>query len=218
MIDGIQVKVCGITSLVDADFADRCGADYLGVIFYPGSPRYVSAAQYDAMAERMPPRRRVAVSVEPALEELKRQEAAGLDRFQVHFRLETPIRQVAAWSEAVGPDRLWLAPKLPPGSELPEELLPLAKTFLLDGYRADKFGGTGRTSDWDLYRRLAAAHPEKRWILSGGLSPENIGPALAGTGAKFVDVNSGVESAPGVKDHAKLKAFIVGLHRAVTKA
>ena len=65
MIDGIRFKVCGLTSLVDAEFADRCGADYLGFIFYPKSPRFISLEQFRAMAPRLPDRRKVAVSVEP---------------------------------------------------------------------------------------------------------------------------------------------------------
>ena len=63
---------------------------------------------------------------------------------------------------------------------------------------------------------MQAAHPKKTWILAGGLNPENIAEALAQSGAKFVDVNSGVEAAPGVKDHAKLKQFAVNIHRART--
>lgn len=216
MIDGVQLKVCGITSLVDADLADRCGADYLGIIFYPASPRYVSPAHYAAMAERLPPRRRVAVFVEPSAEQLAAADAAGFDRFQIHFRVEAGESGARAWSDAVGSDRLWLAPKLAPGTALPEALLPLAKTFLLDGYRADRFGGTGVTTNWANFGRLRREHPGHRWVLSGGLNAENIGAALSATGATFVDVNSGVESAPGVKDLETLKAFVVSIHRAKT--
>lgn len=216
MIDGVQLKVCGITSLVDAEWADKCGADYLGINLYPGSPRYVTAAHYAAMAERLPERRRVAVSVEPTVDELKAQDAAGFDRFQIHFRLEGWEAKAAAWGDAVGKNRLWLAPKLPPGTALPESLLALAQTFMLDGYRSDRFGGTGQTSDWEEFRRLRETHPDKTWLLAGGLDPANIGRALAETGARFVDVNSGVESAPGVKDLEKLKAFVAAIHRSRT--
>jgi len=217
MIDGVQLKVCGLSSLVDAEWADKCGVDYLGFIFYPKSPRYVSHAQYAAMDSRLPERKRVAVSVEPELGELRWFIDQGFDRFQIHFRAELPAARVAEWSELITVDKLWLAPKIPPGSPFPVETLPLARTFLLDTFQADKFGGTGKTGDWGHYRALKAQHPEKTWILSGGLNPENIGEALKATDARFVDVNSGIESAPGVKDLAKLKSFCVAVHQARAK-
>ncbi|MSU22945.1 MAG: phosphoribosylanthranilate isomerase [Opitutus sp.] len=214
MIDGLRFKVCGLTSLVDADFADRCGADYLGFIIYPKSPRAISLETYRAMAARLPERKKVAVTVEPTPGELVAINAAGFDFFQVHFRSETPAALVASWAETVGSDRLWLAPKLPPGVDLPAALLPLAKFFLLDTFHAEKFGGTGATGDWGKFARHQQMHAGKTWILSGGLTPENISEAVRASGARFVDVNSGVESAPGVKDHAKLKAFVIALQRA----
>ncbi|HZZ59299.1 MAG TPA: phosphoribosylanthranilate isomerase [Opitutaceae bacterium] len=216
MIEDVQLKVCGITSLADAAAAAACGADFLGFNFYPPSPRYVSPESYAAMAGRLPACRRVAILVEPTIEELRAQEAAGFGRFQIHFRTADAEAQVAAWGEAVGHERLWLAPKLPPGTSVPETLLPLADAFLVDGYKSDLFGGTGQTSDWTQFRRLREAHPKKTWILSGGLSPANIGQALAESGARFVDVNSGVESAPGVKDSAKLKALVTAIRNGLT--
>jgi phosphoribosylanthranilate isomerase len=216
MIDGIRLKVCVLTSLVDAEFADRCGVDYLGFIFYPKSPRHISLETYRAMAARLPERKKVAVSVEPTLAELAEMSSAGFEFFQIHFRHELPATAIASWAETVGVERLWLAPKLPPGTDVPAALLPLAKSFLLDAFHAEKFGGTGATGDWTKFARHQQKHPEKTWILSGGLAPENIGEALRASGARFVDVNSGVESAPGVKDHAKLKSFAVALHRAAT--
>lgn len=214
MIDGIQMKVCGITSLGDADWAATCGADYLGINLFPGSPRYVNPAKFAALAEGLSGRRRVAVSVEPTVEELRRQDAAGFDRFQIHFRPEAAAAQLPAWAETVGRDRLWLAPKLAPGTPLPASLLEQAQVFMLDGYKSGQFGGTGVFSDWGEFRRLRQAHGGKTWILAGGLSPDNIERALAETDARFVDVNSGVESSPGVKDPEKLKAFVAAMRRA----
>jgi len=217
MIDGIRFKVCGLTSLVDAEFADRCGADYLGFILHAKSPRCVTLPQFKAMAARLPERRKVAVSVEPARDELAAMAAAGFDFFQIHFRPETPLATVAAWSEAVGAERLWLAPKLPPASDVAAEWLPLAKFFLLDAFQTDVFGGSGKTGDWEKFARHRTSHPAKTWILAGGLSSENIGEALRASGARFVDVNSGVEATPGVKDHEKLNRFVVRLHEAATR-
>jgi phosphoribosylanthranilate isomerase len=214
MIDGIRFKVCGLTSLVDAEFADRCGADYMGFNFHPESPRKISLDQFMAMAPRLPERKRVAVTVEPSETALKAMIDAGFDRYQIHFRGDLPLSKVEEWSQAVGADRLWLAPKLPPGTALPAGLLPLAETFLMDTYQSEGFGGSGRTGDWKSFAISRQSHPSKTWILAGGLGPENIGLALAESGARFVDVNSRVEAAPGVKDHSKLKAFVLAIHRA----
>ncbi len=218
MIDGIRFKVCGLTSHVDAEFADRCGADYLGFILYPKSPRHIALETYRAMAARLPDRRKVAVSVEPTVAELSAMKAAGFDFFQIHFRHDLPAETVAAWSAEVGADHLWLAPKLPPAVDVPVALLPLAEFFLLDTFHADKFGGTGATGDWPKFARHQQAHSDQWWILSGGLNADNIGEALRSSGAKFIDVNSGVESAPGVKDQEKLKRFVVRSHEAATTA
>ena len=113
MIDGTQIKVCGLTSLVDADFADACGVDYLGFILHARSPRHIPLAQYRSMEGRLPERRKVAVSVEPSREELLAMRDAGFDRFQVHFRHDLPIAAIEGWSATVGTESLWLAPKLP---------------------------------------------------------------------------------------------------------
>jgi phosphoribosylanthranilate isomerase len=206
--------VCGLTSLVDADAADKIGADYLGFILYPQSPRGITLTQYLAMKDRLPPRKKVVVCVEPAAADLAAYAGAGFDCFQIHFSTDTPAYLVASWAETVGLARLWLAPKLPPGQDVKPEWLPLADTFLLDTFHADKFGGTGETGDWEKFKRHHESHPGTTWILSGGLNPDNIAAAVAATGVKFIDVNSGVEQAPGIKSPTKLQAFVLALHNA----
>lgn len=218
MIDGIRFKVCGITSLVDAHLADRVGADYIAFNFYPKSPRFVSPTVFAAMAPNLPDRPKVAVFVEPSVEDLHQALALGFDRCQVHFGDAVPTETVRTWSHAVSPKRLWLAPKLPPGRDPVPEHLPLADTWLIDTFVADSFGGSGKLGDWPKFRRLRDAHPNKTWVLAGGLNPANIGAALESSDARFVDVNSGVETSPGVKDEAKLKAFVVAIHRAKTES
>jgi len=206
MIGGIRVKVCGLTSAEDAAAAAGIGADFLGFILYPKSPRFLPLAQFAALRDRLPALPKVAVMVAPTEAELNAAIAAGFDFFQIHFPVTEPAGARAAAAK-LGPSRLWLAPKLPPGTELPAELLPLADTWLLDTYRADSFGGSGHTGDWTKFRREREAYPTKTWILAGGLSPENVAAALAATGALVIDVNSGVELAPGRKDPAKLAAL-----------
>ena len=211
MINGIRLKVCGLTTLVDAALADRCGADFLGFVLYPRSPRHVTLAQFRAMAPNLPDRKKVAVIIEPTMVQLKEVATAGFDFVQVHFPVGLPPATVAAWSAEVGPDRLWLAPKLPPDVDIPAFLLPLAAAFLFDAFQAETFGGSGRTADWTKFRRHREMFPDRDWILAGGLNPDNISVALEATGARFVDVNSGVEVSPGVKDPAKLSAFVACL-------
>ena len=214
MINGIRLKVCGITSLVDADAADAIGADYLGFIFYPKSPRWVSNPQFKAMQDRLPPRKKVAVSVDPTIVDLAKQVELGFDFFQVHFNPQTPAPVIASWGRTVGLTRLWLAPRLPAEIDVYPELLPLAETFLLDTFHPDKMGGTGETGDWAKFKRHREVNPAKHWILSGGLNPSNVAEAVAATGARWLDANSGVEQAPGIKSPAKLQAFVLALHNA----
>lgn len=217
MISGIRLKVCGLTSLVDAEAADAIGADFLGFILYSKSPRHVTLTQFSAMIARLPPGRRpVAVMVEPEPAELAAAAGAGFAAVQLHFRAETPLEQVRAWSDQIGTERLWLAPKLPPGRAFSSDWLPLARTFLVDTFHAAGFGGSGQTGDWEAYARLRTAHPEHHWILAGGLKPENVAEALLRSGARWIDVNSGVESAPGVKDAAKLRACADAIRAAAT--
>jgi phosphoribosylanthranilate isomerase len=214
MISGVQFKVCGLTSALDAAAAHACGAAYLGFILYPQSPRFVSFEQIKAMAPELPAGRRVAVLVEPDPGALQALQGLGFAFFQVHFRHDLPRRRLEEWGHAVGTQALWLAPKLPSEAEIPEAWLPLTQGVLLDTFDRKLYGGTGRTGDWAKFRRLSEAHPEKTWVLSGGLTPENVGDALKVTGARIVDVSSGVESAPGVKDHGLLKAFAESVHGA----
>jgi phosphoribosylanthranilate isomerase len=207
MINGIQLKICGITSLVEAEAAARIGADFLGFILYPKSPRYIPLVTFAGMSPRLPPSRKVAVMVRPTTEELTTVRDGGFDFFQLYFDPDDDRNLVESWGCFVTPDRLWLAPRLAPDQAFPDWLLPRADTFLIDTFRKDSFGGSGETGDWDRFRNLQSAHPEKKWVLAGGLGPDNIWEALARSGAKIVDANSGVELSPGVKDPDKLQAL-----------
>jgi phosphoribosylanthranilate isomerase len=211
MINRIRLKVCGLTSLVDAERAARAGADYLGFVLYAKSPRSVTLEQYRAMAPRLPDRWKVAVTVDPTAAELREIAEAGFDFVQAHFAAGVFPAGAATWAAGAGNERLWLAPRLAPESDIPAAVLSLANTFLFDAFVADKFGGSGKTADWTKFRRHREAMPEKTWILAGGLNPENISIALKVTGARIVDVNSGIEAGPGAKDPARLAAFVARL-------
>ncbi len=212
MINGVHLKVCGLTRAEDAAAAANLGADYLGFIFYPKSPRHVGVERFASLRGHLPTGvKRVAVCVSPTSAELAELATLGFDAFQVHFPADTAPGIVNSWAETVGVSRLWLAPKLPPTEDVRPEWLTVAAAVLLDTFHADKFGGTGETGDWAKFRRHAEAYPRTTWILSGGLRPENVRAARAATGARFLDVNSGVESAPGLKDAAKLAALAAAL-------
>lgn len=216
MINGIHVKICGLTSPEDALAARRIGADFLGFILWPKSPRAVPLEKFAEIKKHLPtPPKKIAVMVEPGIADLSNALAAGFDRVQAHFRHSTPLSRVREWSDIAGAEKLWLAPKLPPEAGVLPEWLPLADAFLMDTFRAGagEFGGTGATGDWSKFARHRAAHPEKLWILAGGLTPDNAGEAIDASGARFIDVNSGVESSPGVKDHAKLDALARALRQ-----
>jgi len=211
MINSVRFKVCGLTSLVDAVTADACGADYLGFIFYPKSPRYISLESYHAMAAHLPHKPRVAVTVEPTNDDLVRLKTEGFDYFQLHFPLSTPLARIEAWSALVTPEKLWLAPRVPPGERIEPATYALASTFLFDTYQAGTYGGTGQAGDWKAFARLQDDHPRLNWILAGGLTADNIIAALNVTKARMVDVNSGIESVPGIKSAEKLQRFCEAL-------
>jgi phosphoribosylanthranilate isomerase len=208
MINGIRVKVCGLTSLVDAEAAAAAGADFLGFIFHPKSPRCLSLEAFQAMRPKLPDRKKVAVVVYTDMAELERYKDAGFDFVQLHFPNDTPFFEAALWTEIIPPAQLWLAPRVPPGKEMDPAFFPLADHVLVDTYHDAGFGGSGKTGDWAEFARLRERFTKVTWILAGGLNPENIGAALKASGAQIVDVNSGIEASPGVKDHAKLNAFM----------
>jgi phosphoribosylanthranilate isomerase len=216
MINGIQLKICGLTTLADALAADKIGAGYLGFILWPKSPRYIPPEAFGEFSAKLPMgRKKVAVLVEPSLSDLRQAKAAGFDRMQIHFHHTTPLTRVCEWPNATGAKNLCLAPKLPADANIPPEWLPLADAFLLDAFDATpgQYGGTGRASDWKKFARHRVENPGNLWILAGGLTPENIAEAVHETGARFVDVNSGVETTPGVKDHEKLQALARALRQ-----
>ena len=205
-----KVKICGLRDAAAARLAADCGADLLGFITFPRSPSHLEPEVFRTFAGDLPPVPKVSVRVRPSLEELLA-DRDDFDFFQIHFPLETPEEEIAAWSKILTPAALWLAPKLPPGVPFPEHLLSLAETIFIDTYRPDKYGGTGETGDWKRFAALRERWPEKRWILAGGLNPDNVASAVRATGASWIDLKSGVESETGVKDPAKLRALFANL-------
>lgn len=201
----VEVKICGLTREADVDLAVELGADFFGFIVYPKSPRGLTIERAVELARRVPEGRRVLVDVETGAEELERYRGAGFDYFQIHTGLDLGLATLAAWSGLAGRERLWIAPRIKPGETFPRMVLEFADTVLLDTYHADRVGGTGETGDWEGFALQKGMHPQVKWVLAGGLNPQNVLAAIAASGAERVDLNSGVESEPGVKHPEKLR-------------
>lgn len=197
-----KLKVCGITTLADALMCVECGAAYLGFNFYPKSPRYIEPAAARAIIEQLPAHiESVGVFVnEPSPEAVLRiMTASGVTIAQLHGD-ETPD-----YCAAVGAERVIKALRVGPDF-FPKQVLDYPATaILLDAFDKRLYGGTGKTVAWDVAREAAQY---VTLFLAGGLSPDNIVEAVQAVAPFAVDVNSGVESAPGVKDAATLKALV----------
>jgi phosphoribosylanthranilate isomerase len=197
----IHVKICGITSLEDAHAAVDSGADALGFVFYPPSPRYVTPKQAEQIIRTLPPFvTTVGLFVDVTLEAVSETVArCGLDRVQLHGR-ETPefCRQITR--PVIKAIRIKNAESLTHVADY------IVSAYLLDAYVEGALpGGTGASFSWEL---AARAKPFGPIILAGGLTPENVEIAIDQVRPYGVDVSTGVECAPGVKDHRKVRQFI----------
>jgi len=204
-----EIKICGITRLEDALYAAACGADAIGFIFHPASPRYITPERARAIIARLPEGiATVGIFVNRKREVIEQTvEACGIDLIQLHGD-ESP-----AYCRLFPPERVIKA--VSPGTS--EELRALdayqVRALLIDARDANRYGGTGKRTDWDL----AAKIRERRLlILAGGLNPGNIEEALAIVAPQAVDINSGCELAPGIKDHARMRQMI-GMIRGMTQ-
>lgn len=208
-----RIKVCGITRPQDAELALELGADYLGLNVYAKSPRSVNEKQLKQLLEIIPPGKRVLVDVATATDQLELYLTHCFDAYQIHFDLEVSMATVAAWSGIVGQHAFWAAPRIPPSErDFPQILMEFTDTLLLDAFDRHKYGGTGKAgANWQRFLDCTVLYQHKRWILAGGLAPANIAKALSFTQAEMVDVNSGIESAPGIKDPAKMREFFAAV-------
>lgn len=217
------VKICGITRRDDALVALEAGAAALGIVLAAGSPRFVApwdaAALLAAVREAAAPRAFLAVAVLDRLDVAAARhaiETLGFDRVQLHPGGATVATLRAtleafdlAGAPACGPGpattRAWGALGVRDQASLAgAETLP-CEAVLLDAWAPDAAGGTGRTFEWTLAEGLARA---RRVVLAGGLTPANVGAAIAQVRPWMVDVSSGVEAGPGVKDPARVRAFM----------
>jgi phosphoribosylanthranilate isomerase len=196
-----RIKLCGVTRPEDACLAVTLGVDALGFVFWPCSPRHVTAAQAAAIASTLPPMIwTVGVFVDQPLEDIRRIAAeVGLGAVQLHGDeppdswVGVPGVCIKAVGTGAGVDPASIA-------AWPAEVYPLVDA--LDPVRR---GGTGRPADWAAAAVIARIRPT---LLAGGLDASNVGDAIARVRPYAVDVSSGVERSPGIKDPSRLRAFV----------
>jgi phosphoribosylanthranilate isomerase len=203
-----RVKICGVTRLEDAQQAVELGAAALGFNFYPRSPRYIEPAAARAIVRSLPPLIAtvgVFANEAEAGHVVSVAREAGVSTIQVHGpRLPDLHELLSAFA-------LVVAVPVREGFKSEELRKFKPSAYLLDAFDPDRPGGTGKTFDWNAAREAKQYGPI---ILAGGLTPENVGRAVRVVRPFAVDVASGVESAPGIKDPAKLRTFFAAVAEA----
>ena len=205
----MRVKICGLTSRENALEAIRLGADALGFNLYPGSKRHLALDREAEWIRALPPFvTRAAVLVNASLDEALRVAAhAAIDIVQFHG--DEDEAYCAKFAEAGRP--FIKALRLRDAASIASAPHFSTENLLLDADAGGAFGGTGTLIDLGLAAECVRRHPGLKFILAGGLKPENVANAVR-TGRPYaVDVASGVESAPGIKDAGKMRAFIGAL-------
>lgn len=195
-----KVKICGITSVDDARVAVDAGADLIGLIFYPPSPRYVTPQQAQTIVASLPAQvETVAVFVDESVQTVRHiAQESGVQIVQLHGH-ESPMMCQQLARRVIKTFRFT--------AQVQPEMMAhyTVEAFLIEGFHADSYGGGGAQADWP---RVAQLHPYGRIILAGGLTPTNVQEAIRLVQPYAVDVCSGVEAAPGKKDRDKVRAFV----------
>ncbi|HKQ73480.1 MAG TPA: phosphoribosylanthranilate isomerase [Blastocatellia bacterium] len=197
----VKLKVCGVTSLEDARAAIDCGAEYLGFNFYPKSPRYIAPPSARAIIERLP---EDVIGVGVFVNEASPDDVAEILRVSGTRLAQLHGDESPAYCASVGAERVIKAFRVGDDFDARCVLDYPASAILLDAFDPKLYGGTGRTANWSIAREAAKL---TKVFLAGGLSPENIIEAIRSVEPFAVDVNSGVESAPGRKDASKLQSL-----------
>jgi phosphoribosylanthranilate isomerase len=193
------VKICGITRLEDALAAVDAGANAIGFVFWPTSPRFIDPHRARAIAARLPPfvtpvglfvnQPREYVGGVASLVRLGAVQLHGDETPEFAASMATPVIRALPLEKA----QAW----------------PEGATLLIDAHDPVQRGGTGRTIDWVAAAAVAA---RRRMLLAGGLTPDNVAAAIARVHPFGIDVSSGVERAPGIKDHQRIKALFEAVH------
>jgi len=197
----VRVKICGITNPDDAVFAAEAGADALGFVFYRNSRRFIEPEKVADIISILPPfTKSVGVFVDADIEQIRSYtDLSGVDIVQLHGN-ETPD-----FCNGLGMNHI-KAVRIVDRKSLQELKYYKTNLILLDNYSNESFGGTGDSFNWDEV--IGYNFDNKKIILSGGLKPENVKKAINILKPDAVDVSSGVENSPGIKNHDKIKKFI----------
>jgi phosphoribosylanthranilate isomerase len=205
----VLVKICGITRLADAELAVECGAGALGFVFWPDSPRFIDPDSARAIVATLPPAViPVGVFVNQSREYVN-EVAAKVSLGAVQLHGDESVEYARAMTRPV-----FKAVALAEASEEAIDAWPLETMMLLDVHDPVRRGGTGRIVDWGRASTVARRRPV---ILAGGLTPENVGEAISRVGPSGIDVSSGVESSPGLKDSDRLKALFAAMKKVETR-
>jgi phosphoribosylanthranilate isomerase len=205
----VEVKFCGMTRGEDVAYAAGLGATYFGANFAGGPRHQTSDGAQRVLAASVPPPQRVGVVAEQTpIEIAGLVNALRLHAVQLHANPSVErIDNIRASTAA----KIWAVLQIP-GDELPanvSDIATAADAIVLDARVAGGLGGSGVTLPWtQLARSLAKVRGQCRIVLAGGLKPENVATAIVAIEPDVVDVSSGVESAPGIKDHSRMRAFI----------
>jgi len=199
-----KVKICGITNLEDARFAAGAMADYIGFIFYEKSERYIEPAKAGAIINWIGGLETVGVFVNSALDEVNRiVSETGVDLVQLHGRespdycrlIEKPVVKAIHIRNELDQNEL---------QDMINSYTDVADYFLFDTKVPGKWGGSGKVFNWEIINKLELNKP---FFLSGGLNSSNIRSAVTAVNPYAVDLSSGIEKAPGLKDFDKIESF-----------
>ena len=203
----VHVKICGITSVEGAHAVVEAGADALGFVFYPPSPRFVTPEQAHTIVAHLPPGfPTVGVFVNESVDTITRiAQTSGVQLVQLHGTESPEMCQRFPW-RVIKTFRFT--------AHIQPEMMSqyTVEAFLIEGFHAGVYGGGGAQADW---QRAASLHHYGRIMLAGGLTPENVREAIHIVRPYAVDVCSGVEATPGTKDWEKVYTFVRNAKNAV---
>ena len=199
-----KVKICGLTTLEDARFASGALADYLGFIFYKGSPRYVEPAKAGAIINWIEGPEKVGVFVNQPLDDVNTiAKQTGIDLIQLHGN-ESPEYCELVDKSVIKAFHVSMETTADELSSEIKKYQQVADYFLFDTKMDGAWGGTGKTFNWSILTNLPE---DKPFFLSGGLNAENIQRAINTVNPAVVDLSSGLEESPGLKDFDKIERF-----------
>jgi len=208
-MNAVRVKICGITRKEDLDAAAEAGADAVGfVVGVASSPRNLSLNEAERLIRQVPPFvKSVLVTVPRSIDDFAAYEKLNPDAIQIHgenLHAAASVRLRLPNTQLIGAVNANLADAL----DVISRVSKLFDAVLLDSFVAGRYGGTGVVHDWELSKRVKQVIHPKPLILAGGLNPENVAEAVRTVKPYAVDVSSGVEQQPGIKNHQKIVEFI----------